>query len=591
MRGMEGLKKILYGVSDYAEIRRSNGWFIDRTGFIRELENTRFAMFLRPRRFGKSLLISILQSYYDVNYKSRFEELFAGTDIGKNPTDERGSYLVLSFNFSAVSKDVEKVQASFDEYASICIDAFADKYRKRLPRGLAKQITDLGLCNCNGKLNLLMERLREKDEKLYVLIDEYDNFTNTILAESGQKAYDELTHGDGFFKQFFTTLKAAATSTDSPVKRMFITGVSPVTMDDVTSGFNIAANLSMHPSFATVVGFTHEEVQTIVDYYADICGYGERKRDVLETIVKWYDGYRFCPDSDERVANTSMVLRYMAHWLTAKSEIRDLVDSNLRTDYAKIRHLVTVGRRLNGNFSLIEGIIQEGGKVTNLVDSFQAREMSNPQNFVSLLFYFGMLSINGSVGPLVDFTVPNETVKGFMGAFVPSAYQEVGSINPRIFELTQALAAFSAKGEWKTLLDILASLIHDTMAVRDKIEGEKFIQATMIAYLRSAVSVYFVRHEHEANGGYADLLLEPDLTRYPYVKHALLMELKYVGTARKPGAKTLAAMRRGAAKQLTRYAADRNLAASIHLPPVGDVKLTRLSVVFHGGNMAMVREV
>ena len=585
---MGDCKKILYGVSDYARIRKENGWFIDRTGFIRDLENTAFAMFLRPRRFGKSLLISILQSYYDVNYKDRFEELFSGTDIGAKPTDERGRYLVMYFNFSAVSKDVGEVQRSFDEYTSICIDAFANRYRDRLPSGLAEAVTAMGRGDCNGKLSLIMENLRGKNVEIYVLIDEYDNFTNTILAESGQDAYDRLTHGEGFFKQFFTSLKAATSATDSPVKRMFITGVSPVTMDDVTSGFNIATNISTESLFSGVVGFTHGDVDEILDYFADNAGFDFDTEKAKDIILRWYDGYRFASDENAPLmANTSLVLNFLSKYLRNGRLPDDLVDSNLRTDYAKIRHLVTVGRRLNGNFSLLEGIIQNGGRVSNLVDSFQARDMSKPQNFVSLLYYFGMLSIRGSSGPLVDFTVPNETVRGFMGAFVPSAYREIGNVNPRIFDLTQALAAFSEKGEWKPVMDILATLVRETMAVRDKIEGEKFIQATMIAYLRSAVSAYFVRHEYEANGGYADLLLEPDLLRYPGVKHALLMEIKYVGTSRKPGPKTLAAVRKEASKQLKRYAASHDLAKNLRLAPKGGVKLTRLSVVFHGGNMVL----
>ena len=590
--GMGDCKKILYGVSDYARIRKENGWFIDRTGFIRDLENTAFAMFLRPRRFGKSLLISILQSYYDVNYKDRFEELFSGTDIGAKPTDERGRYLVMYFNFSAVSKDVGEVQRSFDEYTSICIDAFANRYRDRLPSGLAEAVTAMGRGDCNGKLSLIMENLRDKNVEIYVLIDEYDNFTNTILAESGQDAYDRLTHGEGFFKQFFTSLKAATSATDSPVKRMFITGVSPVTMDDVTSGFNIATNISTESLFSGFVGFTHADVDEILDYFAANAGFDFDREKAKDIILWWYDGYRFASDENAPLmANTSLVLNFLSKYLRNGRLPDDLVDSNLRTDYAKIRHLVTVGRRLNGNFSLLEGIIQNGGRVSNLVDSFQARDMSKPQNFVSLLYYFGMLSIRGSSGPLVDFTVPNETVRGFMGAFVPSAYEEIGAVNPRIFDLTQALAAFSEKGEWKPVMDILATLVRETMAVRDKIEGEKFVQATMIAYLRSAVSAYFVRHEYEANGGYADLLLEPDLLRYPGVKHALLMEIKYVGSARKPGPKALAAVRKEASKQLKRYAASHDLARSLRLAPKGDVKLTRLSVVFHGGNLVLCSEI
>ena len=582
---MSDCKKILYGVSDYARIRKENGWFIDRTGFIRDLENTAFAMFLRPRRFGKSLLISILQSYYDVNYKDRFEELFSGTDIGAKPTEERGRYLVLYYNFSAVDKDVANVQESFNGHVSLWTDAFAENYRKLLPKKAVKAI--LAARGSTAKLDALTSCLTNTGLDVYVLIDEYDNFTNTILAESGQDAYDRLTHGEGFFKQFFTSLKAATSATDSPVKRMFITGVSPVTMDDVTSGFNIATNISTRPTFAETVGFNHDDLRKIISYYADRAGYAGHEDEIFETIVRWYDGYSFERGGGRQVANTSLVLGYMQNWVTERQEPPDLVDSNLRTDYAKIRHLVTVGRRLNGNFSLLEGIIQNGGRVSNLVDSFQARDMSKPQNFVSLLYYFGMLSIRGSSGPLVDFTVPNETVRGFMGAFVPSAYEEIGAVNPRIFDLTQALAAFSEKGEWRPVMDILATLVRETMAVRDKIEGEKFVQATMIAYLRSAVSAYFVRHEHEANGGYADLLLEPDLLRYPGVKHALLMEIKYVGASRKPGPKALAAMRREASKQLKRYAASHDLAKNLRLAPKGGVKLTRLSVVFHGGNMVL----
>ena len=583
---MGDCKKILYGVSDYAEIRKSNGWFIDRTGFIRDLENTSFAIFLRPRRFGKSLLISILQSYYDVNYKDRFEELFSGTDIGARPTEERGRYLVLYYNFSAVDKDVSNVQDSFNSHVSLWTDAFVENYRWLLPKKAVKAI--LGARGSTAKLDALTSSLTNTGLEVYVLIDEYDNFTNTILAESGQDAYDRLTHGEGFFKQFFTSLKAATSATDSPVKRMFITGVSPVTMDDVTSGFNIATNISTESLFSDVVGFTHGDVDEILDYFAANASFGFDREKAKDIVLRWYDGYRFASDENAPLmANTSLVLNFLAKYLRNGRLPDDLVDSNLRTDCAKIRHLVTVGRRLNGNFSLLEGIIQDGGRVSNLVDSFQARDMSKPQNFVSLLYYFGMLSIRGSAGPLVDFTVPNETVRGFMGAFVPSAYEEIGAVNPRIFDLTQALAAFAEKGEWKPVMDILASLIRETMAVRDKIEGEKFVQATMIAYLRSAVSAYFVRHEYEANGGYADLLLEPDLLRYPGVKHALLMEIKYVGTSRKPGPKALAAMRREASKQLKRYAASHDLAKRLHLSPKGGVKLTRLSVVFHGGNMVL----
>ena len=215
IRGMEKTRPILYGVSDYAEIRKANAWFIDRTAKIRDIEVMRYSLFLRPRRFGKSLLLSILEAYYDVRYADRFDFFFAGTDIGANPTDERGKYLILKFDFSAVSKTPSRVQDDFNGYAGLRCDTFARDYGKLLPEGLAERIFKAQTAGM--KLNEIASGLQHTDLKLYVIIDEYDSFTNTILAEHGQAEYDALCHGDGFFKDFFTRLKAATSGTDAPV--------------------------------------------------------------------------------------------------------------------------------------------------------------------------------------------------------------------------------------------------------------------------------------------------------------------------------------------------------------------------------------
>lgn len=189
---MDKTRPILYGVADYAEIRRANAWFVDRTAKIRDLEATRYAVFLRPRRFGKSLLTSVLEAYYDVRYADRFDEFFAGTDIGADPTDERGKYLVLKFDFSAVSKDASRVQASFNKYVADCCDVFVMNYADVLPPGLAEAVLEEPMAG--DKFNKIALRMKSSDRKLYVIIDEYDNFTNTILAESGMNAYNALCH-------------------------------------------------------------------------------------------------------------------------------------------------------------------------------------------------------------------------------------------------------------------------------------------------------------------------------------------------------------------------------------------------------------
>ena len=346
---MEKTRPILYGVADYAQIRRKNGWFIDRTAKIRDLEANAYVLFLRPRRFGKSLLLSILEAYYDIAYADRFDEFFSGTDIGANPTDERGKYMILYFNFSAVSKDVRKVEDSFEKYAAERFGAFAEKYASRMPRGLSEKM--LALSSARERMNALFSGMKGEELGIYCLIDEYDNFTNTILAESGQAAYDALCHGDGFFKQFFTELKALTTSLDAPLKRLFITGVSPVTMDDVTSGFNIGANISLDPMFADLVGFRHDDLRAISDYYAAECGFDAER--AYQTALAWYDNYRFGSFAAPPIANTTIVLSFFSYLWRAKQFPTELVDENLRTDYAKIRHLITIDQRLNGNFHVL----------------------------------------------------------------------------------------------------------------------------------------------------------------------------------------------------------------------------------------------
>ena len=394
-------RPILYGVADYAELRRTNGWFIDRTAKIRDLEATHFAMFLRPRRFGKSLFLSILEAYYDIERRGRFEELFAGTDIGASPTDERGKYMILYFNFSAVNKDVRKVEDSFEKYAAERFSAFAEKYAARMPKGLSEKIRSLP--TAGERMNALFSGLQGCETGIYCLIDEYDNFTNTILAESGQAAYDALCHGDGFFKQFFTELKALTTSLDAPLKRLFITGVSPVTMDDVTSGFNIGTNISLDPVFADLVGFRHEDLRAISDYYAAECGFdGER---AYNTALTWYDNYRFGSFNAPPIANTTMVLSFFSYLWRTKQFPNELVDENLRTDYAKIGSLLVKCGNPDRLVPYVRDALSKESISARLVADGQ--NIRGPWELVSWLYYLGLLSISGFDFGNLLFSVPN----------------------------------------------------------------------------------------------------------------------------------------------------------------------------------------
>ncbi len=592
---METMKQIMYGVTDFARIRAENGYFVDRTALIRELEKTSYAMFLRPRRFGKSLLCSILQCYYDIDYAGRFEEFFGGLDIGREPTAERGKYLFIDFNFTGVEKRIDRVQDSFNEYCSERLDVFVERQAGRLPEGTTAAV--LAKRTCHEKFNTLTMRLKGSGLALYITIDEYDNFTNTILAES-RESYEALCHGDGFFKQFFNELKLATTGTDAPVTRLFVTGVTPVTMDDVTSGFNIAANVSLNPAFAALTGFTHGDVRAMLAYYRTHAGFAFDEAAVFETMRRWYDGYRFSPETGAdgkeppRVANPTLVLYYMQYFLQNHRPQPDLVDENLRTDYMKIRHVITEGRRINGNFHRLEDLIARLGATATLRKSFQARELGVADNFVSFLFYNGLVTVTGEDFGQSTLGIPNLTVGEFLHDFVPKAYRDLNGIDPRVFDIANGMAGFARRGDWRTPLETACGVVSRYWRVRDAVEGERVVQTALCSLLYVGHGPYIVRHERESAGGFVDIAFEPQLARWPEIGHAALVELKYLKASDDASPAALAKIRDAAVAQLARYAADHDLARAWNLKEQGGtVTLHRVVLVFHGGDVALCEEV
>ena len=592
---METMKQIMYGVTDFARIRAENGYFVDRTALIRELEKTSYAMFLRPRRFGTSLLCSILQCYYDIDYAGRFEEFFGGLDIGREPTAERGKYLFIDFNFTGVEKRIDRVQDSFNEYCSERLDVFVERQAGRLPEGTTAAV--LAKRTCHEKFNTLTMRLKGSGLALYITIDEYDNFTNTILAESRER-YEALCHGDGFFKQFFNELKLATTGTDAPVTRLFVTGVTPVTMDDVTSGFNIASNISLNPAFAALTGFTHGDVRAMLAYYRTHAGFAFDEAAVFETMRRWYDGYRFSPETGAdgkeppRVANPTLVLYYMQYFLQNRHPQPQLVDRNLRTDYMKIRHVITEGRRINGNFHRLEDLIARLGATATLRKSFQARELGVADNFVSFLFYNGLVTVTGERLGRSTLGIPNLTVGEFLHDFVPKAYRDLNGIDPRVFDIANGMADFAETGDWRGALETACGVVSRYWRVRDAVEGERVVQTALCSLLYVGHGPYIVRHERESAGGFVDIAFEPQLARWPEIGHAALVELKCLKASDDASPAALAKIRDAAAAQLARYAADHDLARAWNLKENGGtVALHRIVLVFHGGDVALCEEV
>jgi len=261
-------KKLPYGVSDFIMLREENYYYVDKSKFIGEIENSsRYLFFIRPRRFGKSLWLSLMECYYDINRKDDFEKIFKGTYIYDNPTENRNSYLILRFNFSEISYEIDRVEDSFNNTIKISSLKFMEKYRNCLKDDNLKTYTKIEDTKYASEIMKYLIGFVEGKGKIYLLIDEYDNFTNTIISSWGQEKYLAITHGEGFYRHFFNVIKAGTTGPGAPVTKLFITGVSPVTMDDVTSGFNIGYNITNLPAFNEMVGFTEKEVLEMLSYY------------------------------------------------------------------------------------------------------------------------------------------------------------------------------------------------------------------------------------------------------------------------------------------------------------------------------------
>ncbi|HHN94378.1 MAG TPA: hypothetical protein ENK17_06390 [Anaerolineae bacterium] len=578
---MESVKRIPYGIADYRRMREDGMYYVDKTAFIPLVEAAPYYLFLiRPRRFGKTLWLSVLEHYYDINRAEEFAALFGDTYIGQHPTPERNSYLVLRFDFSQVNPDVRFVQESFEGYGHDVISDFLDRYGRFFDA--EERANVLALPTVARKLRTVLTYARRHGLKTYLLIDEYDHFANIILSTVGQEAYHDLTHGAGFFRFFFNVLKGA-TGTGG-LARMFITGVSPVTMDDVTSGFNIGTNISLAGQFNGLLGFREQEVAEILTYYRAV---GLLRLDVdycLETMRAWYDGYRFADEAQEHVFNSDMVLHFLLNALERDSLPPRLVDENVRIDYDKLRHLVLVDRQLNGNFSLLRQVVEDGETVGEVRLTFPLGRLLDRQNFISLLFYFGLLSFDGLRDGVPVLRVPNLTVRRLLYGYIREGLYDGGVFRVDLFRFGGLVREMAYRGAWEPVFDFLAAEVHRQTAVRDYLAGEKVIQGFLLAYL-NITDFFLTWSERELGGGFADIYLEPFLARYPDVGYGYLVELKYI-PRRKFTPERLARVVREAESQLRRYADDGRLAALRDR-----VTLKSIVLVYNGWELAYRGEV
>ena len=405
---MEKAKRIPYGVSNFVDIVERNQYYVDKTMYIPKLEDEADALFfIRPRRFGKSLFINMLRAYYDINMKGRFEELFGNLWIGSHPTEDQGKFQVLYFDFSRIGGNIDVLQEYFNDYCNIILDSFIESYSQYYSEEFVRRVKDAA--TASSKLNLIHTEASKRGYKLYLIIDEYDNFTNIVLNEHGEKVYWALTHASGFYRDIFKLFKGM-------FDRIFMTGVSPVTLDDLTSGFNIGWHISTKPTFNQMLGFSTEDVRNMIVYYQET---GKIRQDAdVEAIIAdmkpWYDNYCFAKSAlktQSKVFNCDMVLYYLRNYMETGEAPEQMIDPNTKTDYGKMKKLLQLDKLDGDRKGIIYEIAQKGEILGNIEESFPAKMLVDPKIFVSLLFYYGMLTIKGTRGTRLILGIPNNNVR------------------------------------------------------------------------------------------------------------------------------------------------------------------------------------
>lgn len=515
----QNVKRLPYGINDFEAIVEQNQYYVDKTMYLPLLENQPSNIFfIRPRRFGKSIFLSMLHAYYDCSKKEKFQTLFGDLWVGKHPTPLQGKYQILHLDFSYVGGSIEKLEENFDMYLRVKLDGFMRIYQEFYLADFKEKFFKSD--SATEKLALLQDETAAKGIPLYLIIDEYDNFTNTVLNEQGENVYWAITHADGFYRDVFKKFKGM-------FERIFITGVSPVTLDDVTSGFNIGWHISTKPEFNQMLGFSQEEVRKMFAYYKEVGGIPATSdiEAMIDEMKPWYDNYCFSKNALEtqsKVFNCDMVIYYLRNYMDYGQAPDQMIDPNTRTDYNKMKKLLQLDKLDGDRKGIIRTIAETGQIVTTLEETFPASRLTNPQTFTSLLFYYGMLTIKDTFGDMLILGIPNNNVRKQYYGYLLEQYQE-----EKFVDLTQMKILFTymaLEGKWREALEAMAKAYEDVSSVRDGIESERNLQGFFMAYL-NLNNYYYTAPELELNHGYCDFFLLPNLTHYA-TKHSYILELK-----------------------------------------------------------------
>ena len=530
------MKKLPYGISDYERLVENDYYYVDKTKYIEQLENLAepYIMFLRPRKFGKTLFTSVLENYYDVKKQDEFNVLFKGTYIGKNPTKLKNSYHILRFNFSGINtKDEETTMKGFKEKVSISIEGFVKRY------GIDFYVNpDL---TSEGLLSSLIEafKIQKAGEKIYVIIDEYDHFANELLGFRPDQ-FKNLVSKNGWVRKWYEILKEG---TESILDRIFITGVAPITLDSMTSGFNIASDKTQDPRFNEMMGFTKEELIKLME--AQEIGKDEQEK-LLPIMKENYDGYKFSIDAKERIYNSNMCLYFLTSYLDFGKVPEKLVDVNIASDYNKIGNMLTLCKNEN-RLDIIEKTISGEGILTDIVQKFNPAIEFGERELVSMLYYLGYLTIEDEVVGYPKLNIPNKVMKEIYSEYFLKILDEEENLKTDSTYYTQIGVEIALEGKIDKAIELLQKYLKN-LSNRDYIKfDEKYVK--LIFYcIAMNLKIYIVKSEMEVEREYPDIVLIPRERNKGY--NSVMIEFKYL---KKEDEKQLSKQQEEAKKQIEKY--------------------------------------
>lgn len=575
-------KRIPYGMQNFEDVIKEDCYYVDKTPFIEQIEESnKYFFFIRPRRFGKTLTLSMLENYYDINKKDKFEEIFGKLYIGQNPTPEHNTYLIIRLNFAEVAAGLDDYKDGLDNHCRLVFNFFCDIYAHILPTDTKEGLEQEP--DAVSKLRFLCQKCQEVGKKIYLFIDEYDYFTNMILAhEEHLVRYRNQTHGEGYLRQFFNTIKGAAGNT---LGRVFVTGVSPVTMDDLTSGFNIGTNYSLSSDFNEMTGFTEEEVRKMLDYYGSVLPFNHTTDELIKVMKPWYDNYCFAEDryGETTMYNSVMVLNFVDNYIRSNYQIpKKMVETNIRIDYDKLRMLIRHDKEFAHDASIIQQLVTQGFVIGTLNENFPAERINDPDNFLSLLFYFGMVTIDGTYKGETKFIIPNEVVRDQMYTYLLDTYKENDLVYDR-YSKGKLESKLAYDGQFKPYFEYIADCLKKYSSQRDKQKGEAFVHGFTLA-MTSQNKFYRPISELDNDGGYADIFLSPLCDIYKDMVDSYIIELKY--SKSQTTDEQVKKLFEEASAQISRYA-DSDMVREA----VKTTKLHKLVVIYRGAEMVACEEI